>query len=381
LKKVVCVVGTRPEAIKMAPVILVLRREPWAETRVLASAQHRQLLDDVLRQFGITPDIDLDVMRASQALPELTARLMVSLDETLRAERPDVVLAQGDTTTVMVTALACFYRRVPFGHVEAGLRTGDFDNPFPEEMNRVVAARLARWHFAPTETARDNLRREGIVDGVHVTGNTVIDALLDVSACDVPLLADLSPGRRLILVTAHRRERFGPALESMCRAMREIVERHADVEVLYPVHPNPNVREVAYRVLGDHPRVSLCEPLDYGPFVSAMRRSYLVLTDSGGVQEEAPALGKPVLVMRTETERPEAVREGVVRLVGNDFATIVAETSRLLEDPAAYSAMARGVSPYGDGRASERIVRILRSELALRVEAGPRDATEHQPTG
>jgi len=361
VKTVLCVVGTRPEAVKMAPVILALRREPWARARVLATAQHRQMLDQVLGLFGIAPDVDLDLMRPDQSLPDLTARMITALDQALEAERPDVVLAQGDTTTVLATGLACFYRRVPFGHVEAGLRTGDLANPFPEEMNRAVASRLARFHFAPTAASRANLLREGIADAaIHVTGNTVIDALLLVAARDVPVGVALDPGKRLVLVTAHRRESFGAPLREAFQALHALAEANPDVEVLYPVHLNPNVSGPAREILSGHPRIVLCDPLDYAPFVSAMKRAHLIVTDSGGVQEEAPALGKPVLVMREETERPEAVAEGVVKLVGTSSARILAEAQRLLDDPAAYAAMARGISPYGDGHAAERIVRVLR---------------------
>lgn len=365
MKHILCIVGTRPEGIKMAPLIKALKREPWAKVTVLATAQHRDLLDQVLTLFGIRPDVDLDIMRPNQKLSELTARLITALDERFAELSPDVVLAQGDTTTVMTAALVAFYRRIPFGHVEAGLRTHDLDNPFPEEMNRLVAGHLARWHFVPTQLSRQNLLREGIVDSkIHVTGNTVIDALLEVAATDWPLAVALDPSKRLVLVTAHRRENFGEPFRAVCRAIRTLVERHADIEVLYPVHPNPNVSAVAYELLGDHPRVHLCAPLDYASFVEAQKRAYLILTDSGGVQEEAPALGKPVLVLRIETERPEAVDEGVVRLVGTDEACIVAEASRLLDDPHAYREMARGVSPYGDGDASQRIVAVLRESLA-----------------
>ncbi|WP_266183421.1 non-hydrolyzing UDP-N-acetylglucosamine 2-epimerase [Dyella humicola] len=369
-KHIVCIVGTRPEGIKMAPLIQALKREPWARVTVLATAQHRELLDQVLELFGIRPDIDLDIMRANQTLPELTARLITTLDVKFTELRPDVVLAQGDTTTVMTAALVAFYLRIPFGHVEAGLRTHDMDNPFPEEMNRLVAGHLARWHFVPTQRSRQNLLREGIDEqAIHVTGNTVIDALLDVAATDRPLDIPLDPTRRLILVTAHRRENFGEPFRAVCRAIRVLVDRHADIEVLYPVHPNPNVSNVAHELLGDHPRIRLCSPLDYAPFVEAQKRAYLILTDSGGVQEEAPALGKPVLVMRSETERPEAVDEGVVSLVGTDEFRIVEEASRLLNDAAAYGNMARGVSPYGDGHASRRIVAILRDALGTGAAA------------
>ncbi len=361
-KRVLCVVGTRPEAIKMAPVILALRREPWAEVRVLATAQHRHMLDQVLGLFGIEPDVDLDIMRPNQALTTLTARLLLDLDDVMLAEQPDVVLAQGDTTTVMTVALACFYHRIAFGHVEAGLRTGDLSNPFPEEMNRVVAGRMARWHFAPTQSARQNLQREGFADdSIHVTGNTVIDALLDVSHRQPDVGVPLDRNKRLVLVTAHRRENFGAPFRDICRAVRDLADRNEDIEVLYPVHPNPNVQSVAHEMLGGHERIVLCPPLDYLPFVGAMQRAYLILSDSGGVQEEAPALGKPVLVLRRETERPEAVEEGVVRLVGPDYGRITAEAQHLLDDADAYRAMARGVSPYGDGKAAGRIAAVLRA--------------------
>ena len=348
----------------MAPVILALRREPWARVRVLATAQHRHMLDQVLGLFAIEPDVDLDLMRPDQALADLTARMITALDAALGEEGPDVVLAQGDTATVLATGLAAFYRRVPFGHVEAGLRTGDLANPFPEEMNRTVASRLARFHFAPTAAARANLLREGIPDAaIHVTGNTVIDALLQVAEHDAAIGADLDPGKRLVLVTAHRRESFGAPLREAFSALRALADRNQDVQVLYPVHLNPNVSGPAREILGGHPRIVLCAPLEYAPFVSAMKRAYLIVTDSGGVQEEAPALARPVLVLRDETERPEAVAEGVVKLVGTKAETILAEAQRLLDDPGAYAAMARGVSPYGDGHAAERIVRVLRESL------------------
>lgn len=363
-KRILAVVGTRPEAIKMAPVIRALRAAPWADVRVLATAQHRQMLDQVLDAFAIVPDIDLDIMAPGQTLPELTSRLLSRLDEVFAREQPDVVLIQGDTTTVMTAALAAFYRRIAVGHVEAGLRTGDLHNPFPEEMNRVVAGRLSRWHFAPTEGARDNLLREGFDPAaVHVTGNTVIDALLEVVRRDAPLPVEVPAGRRMVLVTAHRRENFGAPFREVCLAIRDLADRHEDAHFVYPVHPNPNVSGPAHEILSGHARITLCPPLDYLPFVAAMKRAYLVLTDSGGVQEEAPALGKPVLVMRRETERPEAVAAGVVRLVGPVRDAIVAEVSRLLDDPDAYAGMAKGVSPYGDGHAAARIADILKRDL------------------
>jgi UDP-N-acetylglucosamine 2-epimerase (non-hydrolysing) len=361
---VLCVIGTRPEAVKMAPIVLALRREPSIRVRVLATAQHRQMLDQVLSLFGITPDVDLDVMRPNQELSLLTARLLTALDDSLAREQPDLVLVQGDTTTVLATALGCFSRRIPLGHVEAGLRTRDLDNPFPEEMNRVVAGRLARFHFAPTESARRNLLAEGLTDDlIHVTGNTVIDALLNVAERDCPIGVELDSTKRLVLVTAHRRESFGARFSDLCRALRTIADEHPDVEILYPVHLNPNVSDVVYSSLADHPRIRLCAPLDYGPFVAALKRSYIVLTDSGGVQEEAPALGKPVLVLREETERPEAVEAGVAKVIGMHVESIVRETGRLLRDSSAHAAMARHVSPYGDGRAAGRIADIVRAAI------------------
>ena len=358
-------VGTRPEAIKMAPVIIACREQPWANLRVLATAQHREMLDQVLNLFEISPDIDLNIMQENQTLPELTARLLPALDSTLEKDTPDVVLAQGDTTTVMAVALASFYRNIPFGHVEAGLRTGDMAYPFPEEMNRVITARLARWHFAPVESAKLNLLSEGVPnDRIFVTGNSVIDALLNVSArCDQH--PKLKPGRKLVLVTAHRRENFGEPFLEICRAIKHLADTRDDVEFLYPVHPNPNVREVAFKILGGHPRIRLSDPLAYLPFVAAMNASHFILSDSGGVQEEAPALGKPVLVLRRETERPEAVSEGVAKLVGPEFDAIVNESLLLLDDHDAYRSMARGISPYGDGHAAERILSVLKKDLHI----------------
>lgn len=363
--KIMCTVGTRPEAIKMAPVILALKQQPWAEVRVLATAQHRHMLDQVMSFFDIVPDIDLNIMKPNQTLTELTARLLLELDKVLLNEQPDVVLAQGDTTTVFAMALACFYRRIPFGHVEAGLRTWDMQNPFPEEANRVLAGRLTRWHFAPTQSSKDNLLREGIADqDITVTGNTVIDALLMTAAQDLALDIELNDDKRLILVTSHRRENFGAPFKNICRALKVLAERNQDVQILYPVHPNPNVKDIAYDLLADVPNIILCEPLDYSPFIAAMKRSYLIISDSGGVQEEAPALGIPVLVLRDETERPEAVEMGVVKLVGPNYDRILEEAQILLDDPQAYKVMARGVSPYGDGKGAQRIVNVLKEFCA-----------------
>ena len=363
-RKILCVTGTRPEAIKMAPVILALQEEPWSDVRVLATAQHRHMLDQVLTFFGIRPDVDLDIMRPNQTLTALTSRLLIALDDVLLSERPDVVLVQGDTTTVMTVALACFYHRIPIGHVEAGLRTWDLQNPFPEEANRVIAGKLARWHFAPTDGARQNLLREGVPpDNITVTGNTVIDALLITAAKELAVGLTLDDAKRLVLVTSHRRENFGQPFRNICMALRTLAERNSDIQILYPVHPNPNVKDVAHQLLGNIPNIVLCEPLDYAPFIAAMKKAYLIISDSGGVQEEAPALGKPVLVLREETERPEAVDMGVVKLVGASTERIVQEAQLLLDDVNAYRAMARGVSPYGDGQAAGRIVDVLRAHF------------------
>jgi len=360
-KHVLCIVGTRPEGVKMAPLIKALKGEPWARVTVMTTAQHRNLLDQVLALFDIQPDVDLDIMRPDQTLSELTARLIKALDETFNSLKPDLVLAQGDTTTVMTAAPVAFYRRIPFGHVEAGLRTHDLDSPFPEEMNRLVAGRLARWHFVPTQRARQNLLREGISDAaIHVTGNTVIDALLEVASTDWPLALTLDARKRLLLVTTHRRENFGKPLRAICAAILQLVDRYTDLEVVYPVHPNPRVRSIVHEMLGNQTCIHLCEPLDYASFVQVQKRAFLILTDSGGVQEEAPALGTPVLVLRTETERPEAVEEGVVRLVGTSQTRIVAEVSHLLDNDIAYRKMALVASPYGDGHAAQRIVTTLR---------------------
>lgn len=364
--KIICVVGTRPEAIKMAPVILAFKNNPHFDVKVLATAQHRQMLDQVLAIFGIKPDIDLNIMRPNQALTTLTGRLLLELDQVFIDEKPDVVLAQGDTTTVMSVALTCFYHQVPFGHVEAGLRTWDLLNPFPEEMNRVVAGKFAKWHFAPTKSSQENLLKEAVKpQDIYVTGNTVVDALLSVASRGNDLPFDIDSSKKLILVTSHRRENFGQPFENICEAILTILERNPDVQVLYPVHPNPNVKDTAHRILGGHSRVILCEPLDYLPFVSAMKQAYIILSDSGGVQEEAPALGKPVLVLREETERPEAVLEGVVTLVGTNKDRIIEETQKLLSDTGAYAQMARGVSPYGDGLAAGRIVKIISESFGL----------------
>src|SRR5437763_323188 len=338
IRTILCTIGTRPEATKMAPVIHAVQAAPWARCRVLFTAQHRELVDQMLAFFAIDPDLDLDIMRPNQSLIELTSRLLLAVHEAIAREQPDLVLAQGDTTTVLAAAMASFYHKIPFGHVEAGLRTGRLFAPFPEEANRVLAGHLSALHFAPTASARENLLREGIPDStIVVTGNTVIDALLLTAGRDVPTGVELDPSRRLVLVTAHRRDSFGEPIRRICQAIGSLHERFPDVQFLWPVHPNPSIKPVVEHALADRPRVRLCEPLAYGPFVSAMKRATLILTDSGGVQEEAPALGKPVLVLRSKSERPEAVNSGGALLVGYEPTKIVAQASRLLADQAAYS--------------------------------------------
>ncbi|MBI4808477.1 MAG: UDP-N-acetylglucosamine 2-epimerase (non-hydrolyzing) [Nitrosomonadales bacterium] len=360
-RTILCIVGTRPEVIKMAPIIMALKKESWARVRVLATAQHREMMDEALSLFGIKPDIDLDIMRPNQSLSELTSRLLLSLDEAMSKEEPAAVLAQGDTTTVLAAALASFYRRIPFFHVEAGLRTGDMENPFPEEMNRSVAGRLAHLHFAPTERARINLLAEGVpAESVHVTGNTVIDALKAVEKKDIPLGFGLPKGARIILLTAHRRESFGGPLADIFSAVATLAARHPELHFVYPVHPNPNVIGPAREILGNQAGVTLCEPLDYGRLVTLMKKAWLVLTDSGGLQEEAPALGKPVLVLRNETERAEAIESGCARLVGHAPDAIISAVENLLDDERAYQAMAIGSSPFGDGQAAERITKLIK---------------------
>jgi len=371
--KILSVFGTRPEAVKMAPVVRELEKIKEIESRVCVTAQHRQMLDQVLELFEIKPDYDLNLMRDNQSLPELSASIFTSLDPILSDFKPDWILVQGDTTTVTITALLAYYRRIKIGHVEAGLRTHDKWQPFPEEINRRVAGVIADLHFAPTEWSRRNLLRENTPDNIIlVTGNPVIDALNFVSKQAEPqeikdLLDKLEINdkptselrtKRLILVTAHRRENFGEPLENICHALKELTERE-DVEIVYPVHLNPNVQEPVNRILKDIKHVTLLPPLDYLPLVHLMKRATLILTDSGGIQEEAPAFGIPVLVMRETTERPEGVDAGTLKLVGTDTSHIVQEATRLLDDPVEYAKMARASNPYGDGHAAERIVEAL----------------------
>jgi len=364
--KVMTIFGTRPEAIKMAPVVLELQKYPeQIQPIVTVTAQHREMLDQVLQLFRIQPDYDLDIMSPSQTLFDITSRALTGLNQVLAQARPDLVLVHGDTTTTFVGALAAFYHQIPVGHVEAGLRTGDKYSPYPEEMNRKLAGVLTDLHFAPTATARQNLLKENVEAGsVFVTGNTVIDALLATVkpefrfADELPTALDFS-GRRVILVTTHRRENLGEPMRHVYQALKRIVTEFPDVEVVFPVHRNPKVREVVESVLGHLPRVHLTDPLDYEPFVNLMARSTLILTDSGGIQEEAPSLGKPVLVLRDTTERPEAIAAGTVRLIGTAEETVYAETRALLSDSAQYRAMSEATNPYGDGKASRRIVQTI----------------------
>lgn len=355
--KFLLVFGTRPEAIKMAPVYHVLKRQ--FDTRVCITAQHREMMDQVLELFRITPDHDLNVMRPNQTLAQVTTRVIEGMTGYLEEERPDYVLVHGDTTTAYAAAIAAFYQRIPVCHVEAGLRTGDFDNPFPEEMNRRQIGSLATHHFAPTLQARENLLRENVpAANVFVTGNTAIDALrMALEMEQVRNAPNRFPAdRRGILVTAHRRENFGQPMQDICRMLLDSVEAQPDAHVVFPVHYNPNVRKVVFDLLADHPRIELCDPVDYAEFVALMRDAHLIVTDSGGVQEEAPSLGKPVLVLRKRTERPEAVAAGTVRIVGTVRDEVGAAVSELMTDPARYRDMAQAINPYGDGQAGRRIL-------------------------
>ncbi|KGA35132.1 MULTISPECIES: non-hydrolyzing UDP-N-acetylglucosamine 2-epimerase [Pectobacterium] len=370
--KVLTVFGTRPEAIKMAPLVHALAQDGAFESRVCVTAQHREMLDQVLRLFDITPDYDLDIMRPGQGLSEISCRILSGLEPVMAEFKPDLVLVHGDTTTTLATSLAAFYQRIPVGHVEAGLRTGNLYSPWPEEANRKLTGHLAMYHFAPTENSRQNLLREHLSDRhIFVTGNTVIDALFwvrDRILADAALrrsldekYAFLDDNKKLILVTGHRRESFGGGFERICSGLADIARRHPEVQIVYPVHLNPNVSEPVNRILSGIDNVMLIAPQDYLPFVYLMNRSYMILTDSGGIQEEAPSLGKPVLVMRDTTERPEAVEAGTVKLVGTEVTSIVDAVSMLLTDEEAYQAMSRAHNPYGDGQACQRIVDALKN--------------------
>lgn len=370
MQKILLIFGTRPEAIKMAPLVKALQQHPGFDARVCVTGQHRQMLDQVLDLFDIKPEFDLNLMKPGQDLTDITAGVLTGLKDVYNQWLPDAVLVHGDTSTTFAASLAAYYRQIPIGHVEAGLRTGNLYSPWPEEANRRLTGALTNWHFAPTTASRDNLLREGVNPStIHVTGNTVIDALLQVRAkiTESQTLQRqfqaqfnfLDDDKRLILVTGHRRENFGGGFERICEALARIADENTDVEVLYPVHLNPNVQEPVKRLLGNRSNIHLIEPLDYLPFVYLMDRSTLILTDSGGIQEEAPSLGKPVLVMRDTTERPEAVAAGTVKLVGTNVDLICSEANRLLNDPEAYQAMAFAHNPYGDGKACTRIVEVF----------------------
>ena len=370
MRKILVVFGTRPEAIKMAPLVTALKLDGDFAVEVCVTAQHRQMLDQVLELFNLSPDYDLDLMRPGQDLTDITVSVLTGMREIFRVASPDLVLVHGDTSTAFATSLAAFYEKIEVGHVEAGLRTGNPHSPWPEEMNRRLTGSIAALHFAPTERARANLLAEGVgEDCIHVTGNTVVDALLGVVnriQSDKSLqeklknrFSFLDSTKRLILVTGHRRENFGSGFEEICMALERIAAR-GDVEILYPVHLNPKVQEPANRILGRTPSVHLIEPLDYLPFVYLMDKSFLILTDSGGIQEEAPSLGKPVLVMRDTTERPEAVDAGTVKLVGVDHHHIVSATNELLDSESSYQAFSRIHNPYGDGSACRAIVQVLK---------------------
>ncbi len=373
--KVLSVFGTRPEAIKMAPLVNLLKSDDTIDSRVCVTGQHREMLDQVLRLFDITPEYDLAIMKAGQDLYDVATSILLNIKPVLRDFKPDIVLVHGDTSTTFAAALACYYEKIAVGHVEAGLRTGNIYSPWPEEANRKLTGAITTLHFAPTETSAQNLLRENILStSIHITGNTVIDALHQVVSKidrDTALSSDFAAkfpygqnGRRLILVTGHRRESFGSGFENICAALKVIAEQFPETDVVYPVHLNPNVREPVYRLLSQTPNVHLIEPQEYLPFVYLMSRSYLVLTDSGGIQEEAPSLGKPVLVMRDTTERPEAVAAGTVKLVGTDTAKIVTEVSRLMTDQHYYDAMSFAHNPYGDGAACGRIVDSIKKYFA-----------------
>lgn len=379
MHKISVIFGTRPEAIKLAPIILALKNHPDFECHICVTAQHRQMLDQVLNIFDITPDVDLNIMKKNQSLSELTARVIIGIDNYLTSYKPDMVLVQGDTTTVFSAALTSFYHQIPIGHVEAGLRTGNMQSPWPEEANRVLTSRITNLHFAPTEKSRQNLLFENVKDEhIVVTGNTVIDALfialnkINENPPIIPSLPEfLQPNSnrqsksepRLVLITGHRRENFGSGFENICNAIFKLAHIFPDVHFVYPVHLNPNVREPVMRLLKTNSagkNIHLLEPLDYLPFIALMNRSYIIITDSGGVQEEAPSLGKPVLVMRDTTERPEAVEAGTVKLVGTNYESIVAQTSELLNNKEAYNSMSIAHNPYGDGKATGRHIKALK---------------------
>jgi len=369
--KVLTVFGTRPEAIKMAPVIRKLEENPFIESKICVTAQHRQMLDQVLNIFNIVPDYDLNIFKPGQTLTEITSRALEGLEEVIKDFMPDVLLVQGDTTTVFAGALAGFYHKVKIGHVEAGLRSHNMYSPYPEEANRKLTGVLTDFHFAPTEESKENLLREGYDESkIFVTGNTAIDALLQVVSDDYVFEDDLLnrldyKNKKIILMTSHRRENIGKPMENIFKAINDIVEKNREVEVVFPVHLNPKVRDIANRILGKNDRIHLIDPLDYLPFANLQARCYLIVTDSGGIQEEAPTLGKPVLVIRKETERPEGIKAGTARLIGIEYENVYNQIDLLINNEEEYKKMANAVNPYGDGNASDRIVEIIVKQFGI----------------
>jgi UDP-N-acetylglucosamine 2-epimerase (non-hydrolysing) len=364
-KRVCIILGTRPEAIKLAPVIQVFQKSTDFELQVILTGQHREMVEQVMQLFNIKADHDLEIMQPQQSLSDITCRSLRGLEVLFQEKKPDLVLVQGDTTTAFTAALAAFYQKIPLGHVEAGLRTDNIFNPYPEEANRRLVSQLTQLHFAPTSLAVENLQRSGVLGEIHLTGNTVIDALLNVAAtqpaCNIPGLNWDS--YRVLLATVHRRENWGEPLKAIAQGFLQILDKFTDTALLLPLHRNPTVREPLQALLGDHPRIFLTEPLDYGELVGAIGRSHILLTDSGGLQEEAPSLGKPVLVLRDTTERPEAVAAGTAKLIGTTSEKIFAVTSELLSNPGAYEAMANAINPFGDGHAAEYILEIVQNYL------------------
>lgn len=368
MKRVCIILGTRPEAIKLAPVIQTFQNYEGLDTQVILTGQHREMVEQVMGLFNLKADRDLEIMQPKQSLSDITCRSLGGLQELFEEKEPNLVIVQGDTTTAFAAALAAFYKKIPIGHVEAGLRTDNIFNPYPEEANRRLISQIAQLHFAPTPLATENLQRSGVLGEIHLTGNTVIDALLNVAnskpPCDVPGLE--WGNNRVILATVHRRENWGEPLQTIAKAFLQVLDKFPDTALLLPLHRNPTVREPLQEMLGNHPRIFLTEPLDYGQLVGAIMRSHLLLTDSGGLQEEAPSLGKPVLVLRETTERPEAVSAGTAKLVGTDTQTIVASAAQLLSNPTAYETMANAINPFGDGHASERILEIVQKFLKVK---------------
>lgn len=369
-KRVCIILGTRPEAIKLAPVIQVFQKSSSFESQVILTGQHREMVEQVMQLFNIKADYDLEIMQVQQSLNDITCRSLQGLEALFKEKKPDLVVVQGDTTTAFAAALAAFYQKIPIGHVEAGLRTDDIFNPYPEEANRRLISQITQLHFAPTPWAVENLHRSGVLGEIHMTGNTVIDALLNVAAtqavCNVPGLDWDS--YRVLLATVHRRENWGEPLQAIAQGFLQILDKFPDTALLLPLHRNPTVRVPLQELLGNHPRIVLTDPLDYGELVGAIGRSHLLLTDSGGLQEEAPSLGKPVLVLRDTTERPEAVAAGTAKLVGTTSENIFANAAELLSDPDAYEAMANAINPFGDGHAAERILQIVQNYLGLSSE-------------